>query len=165
MAIRSNAHVEQVRTLFTFEQSVLARLRVVVAQKGAELAQKARSLGKGRIGTKVRLKLVDNDFGIKAVVGNPWYVARFYELGFGGKAVKVRAHTRRVKGLDVKSKVRNAKGRMTTKTIKGTGQVKAYSRNLKRVERPVLKAALEEMRSDVRAALAEAIQGAAHGTR
>lgn len=163
--VRSLGRTEQVRTLSTFESAAMERLRAVIKQKSQELAERARAKVTGRLASSVKVRDVDNKFGIKGVIRSPWFVARFFELGYGGKTVRVKAHVRRVRALDIKTRVQDAKGRMRTKTIKGRGDVKAHTRELPRIHRPYMSLALDEMRNDIKNALQQAITGAVNVSR
>jgi hypothetical protein len=165
----STSKVEHVKTLFTFEQSVLARLRIIVAAKAQQVAATARAKVKGRIAESIIVKDVDNKYGIKGIIASKWYVGRFFELGYGGKPVKVRAFTRHYKPGDVigiiKKKTFKKKSNITwgVKTA-GTTKVKGYTRPLPRIHRPFLTAALDELRGSIRSAVASAISEVARGS-
>jgi hypothetical protein len=166
MGIRSTSNTEAVTALFTFEKAVLDRIRTLVAQKATELAEKARAMTKGRIAASIKVKTIDNDYSLKGVVFSKWYIARFYDLGYGGKTIQVKSYPRRVKSKDVKEKLRNAKGRMVSKiATKGTTLVQSHDRKLPRIHKPFMTAALDSMRAGIKQALQDAIRGAANGTK
>lgn len=159
----SSIKKEHITTLTTFESAVLDKLRVVVAQKAQQLAERAKTKVPGRLSSKITVKDIDNNYGIKGVIANKWYVARFFELGYGGKPHRVSGYTRRVSSRDVRGKVADAKGRMRTKLLaKGFANVKTHNRTLPRIHRPFLSAALEEMRLDIRSAMEQAVREATY---
>ncbi len=143
----STSSTERIRTLGDFDERVKERLRIIVGVQGAELYSRARAkLGGAVLGVRtgqtlasLKLRLFENQYHIGANVYSQWYIARFYEKGFGGKTVQVKVHTR-------------------------LGHpVKAHTMKIARQQRPFLKPTLEEQRSAIRAALDAAVHGAAQG--
>jgi hypothetical protein len=160
---------ERIRTLLKLEESVVARVRAVVEDKAQEVLSraKARASGqvlrvrKGRLLRSLQMKTYESEAGPGAKVFSRWYIARFYEEGFGGKTVQVKPHTRRVKSRDVRERVQGENGKTRRKRVaQGIGFVKQHDRTIPRVQRPFLRPSLDEMRPSIRRAFAAAVKGA-----
>jgi hypothetical protein len=107
--------------------------------------------------------------------GNPlgkvfsdYYIARFYELGFGGYEGQVRSYPRRVSVVNQTDRVRGAVRAQLKWTKKHGGTVtvpagmtivKAYTRKMRWIQLAFLAPALDDQRSQIRAAF----EAAAHG--
>lgn len=153
---------EFVKTLFDYEETVKARLRVAIHDQVELLHSHAQSkaasvLGvrKGKLVNSIKTGYYENENGIGGRVYSEWFIARFYERGYGGKEVSVKAYTRRVKSRNVSAKIEGRKRRVAM----GVAFVDAHSRTLERMQRPFLKPSLEERRTQVRAALIHAVEG------
>jgi hypothetical protein len=164
---------EKVRSLVDFSERVRVRLWQVFANQGAAVYQGAETklsgsvlaVRKGRLSRSLKVKPYETEYGFGVRVYSSWYIARFWEKGFGhGQTFKVNGYTRRFSGNDrtgvVAGKSTETRTRIRfRKTASGVVFVKAHQRVINQAARPFLKPSLDDQRGSIRAAVAAAVKG------
>jgi hypothetical protein len=162
------AGAERLHRLFQIEEQVKARLRDVIEKALREVLASAQSKvsgsvlkqRKGKLLRSLKMETYETPNGPGGRVFSKWYIARFYEMGFGGKTVKVDRHTRKVKSRNVRGEVVGKDGKVRRKKIaQGIAYVKQHERKLPRIHKSFLKSSLDEKRPAIRAAFKAATTG------
>jgi hypothetical protein len=121
------------------EDEIKDRIQAVADQKSAELLSRTQAKAavhnrSGKMARSFKRKVYRKGHFVGAVVFSHYYIARFYENGFGGKRVGVRAHSHQ--GHAVKASFREVP---------------------KHVGERFLQSSFEEMRGGIRDAISEAL--------
>jgi hypothetical protein len=158
---------ERLHSLTDFDESIRAKLAQVIEAKARELLSGMRSkvsggvlhVRKGRLLNSLDMQTYETANGPGARIFSRWYIARFYEQGFGGKTFDVKGHVRRVKARNVRAKVLNEKTGKTSnrKAGQGIAFVKAHNRNIPRTQKSFMKSTLEQHRAEIRSAMLGAV--------
>lgn len=139
-------------------EDIRARLRKVVSDEATKLLVRSQAAfnaaltsRSGKLFASLTMRKGENVSWIGAYIGTSGrvgYIGRFFEKGYGGKTVRVR---RTVKGL-----VEGARSRKARKL----GTAGTFDRTLPFIQRPFLQPALDGVRSEITAALQDAVEKA-----
>lgn len=169
--------VEHIGTRFSIlGESCRERLKEAAMSQAKAVQKEAKALSRAQLHRRTgkthrgfMTREIDKGGEVGALVKIRWYVTRFWERGFGhGKRIRIKGHLRNNSKRVVTrwEPVRKYKRKTTIKKVIVSQEqffVRAHDRVINQKARPALKPAFNGARSEIRAALEQALMGAVHG--